>query len=261
MWIFYFVYVKTRAGLHLPWGNKPTFCLQDNIGEVSYLHYENNGEPIITAWNPSIGPKPDFFISDTIPRAKSSAKTLQLHVVSAGNPNMDFQSLMTGKRYNIRYLFPPFTREEYFFCDGVIQVGHDGRNIIINEEELHIRYDIFGGCLRLLRAYYPADGVPKALRITALNELNSFFSSVHARNGQFLVTQYEQLITECARTIAMELERIENTTAASKAKLTTLFQHSFKTEIGEKDQCASSKFMEYFGATLLQNSARVPNAF
>jgi len=51
----------------------------------------------------------------------------------------------------------------------------------------------------------------------------------------------------------MELERIKNTTSA---KFITLFQHSFKTEIGEKDQCASSKFMEYFGATLLQNSVR-----
>jgi hypothetical protein len=244
VWIFYFIYRKTRGSIDLPFDdpNKPTFCYQDPDKNIFYFHYSAAGQPIVTKGKPA-DIDPHYFISDTIPRITPSANVLQLHVVSIGNQNMDFQHFMGDRDNKDATLFPPFSREEHLWCDGI----KDALGNWTNQEELQFLYDVFGGCIRLLHKNDPSSEVPGTWYDFSFQELNTFFTDVHAINGQSVNTFFVNQIIQCARTIAVELRRIETRMSSSSR---TLFQHTVLGARGFQITIPSSKFMDYFGATI-----------
>jgi hypothetical protein len=255
VWIYFLIYRKTRGSLHLPANGRPTFCVQNANGSIVHLHYDVNGTPVVTKGLP-VGMDPDYFISDTIPLCEPSAKILHLHVASVGNSDTNFQKFLEDQKNTRYYMFPPFSREEHLACKGV---RNPVTRLWANKEELQLRYDVFGGCLRLLHCEEPKSPFPENLSVLALEELRSFFKDVYSESNNLITNQFQVQLVQFAKAIASELSKAESKAAPSipsptgTARLRTLFQHQIPQPSGGYLSVASSKFMDFFGATLLEN--------
>jgi hypothetical protein len=145
-------------------------------GSIFYLHYDTTiGVPTVTRGWPTLV-DPDYVISDTSPQNEPSARVLQLHVVGAGNLDHSFKTFLEDKgNVTCVVLFPPFSREEHLWCKGM----RNATGIWTSQEELQLRYDVFGGSIRLLHAREPPSHVPVELQQFAYKELITFFKNVN----------------------------------------------------------------------------------
>jgi predicted DNA-binding WGR domain protein len=250
VWIFYFIYRVVRANIEAQ--PKPTFVYQDPFGANFYFYYDNTGVPVVCKGSPQ-DRDPDYFISDTFPREAAAAKKLQVHVASAGNPDKKWKNFLKDQDHKLIRVFPPFSREEHLLCYG-IQVG----GVWTNQEELQLRYDIFGGCLRLMHEENSDIEVLDDLYEIALRELQSLFEDVKANDGMPILQRFIAVIQGSAKTIATELESavpkltVAAVGTAEQSKLRTLFRHLVVGENGKKAYIPSSQFMEFFGAVLVE---------
>jgi hypothetical protein len=186
---------------------------------------------------------PDYFISDSSPQNEASARILQLHVVSMGNIEQTFQSFQTFLQDKLNthfFLFPPFSREEHLWCKRI----RNAAGSWTNEEELQLRYDVFGGSIRLLHTQTPPSQVPVELQQFAYRELITFFKNVRlGRVGANVpvTTQLAKLFVEFSMTVAANLNEMNG----NPLKMRTFFQHCVLNEDGFLLRIPSSKFMSY----------------
>jgi hypothetical protein len=183
---------------------------------------------------------PDYFISDSSPQIEASARILQLHVVSMGNIEQTFQLFLQDKTNTHFVLFTPFSREEHLWCKGI----RNPAGIWTNQEELQLRYDVFGGSIRLLHTQTPPNQVPVELQQFAYKELITFFKNVPLGPVGAEVpvtTQFAKLFVEFSMTIAANLNEMNG----NRLKMRTVFQHCVLNEDGYLLRIPSSKFISY----------------